>query len=103
MNLDYDGTEKFDLKQFQKRVEKKIRERFGTVLAKDETLDSNFRCFIANEPDEKIYEAGEMDGIPTILVYSKTGELTKIDVNSVEGEEVSYEKNVNPLVEKLLK
>lgn len=106
VDLDYDGTADTKPAKTQDKVEEVLRKRFGTVLDTDESLNPAFRLFISSAPDEEFGEAiGHNGGVPVIFVFDKQGKPTKIDLDYVTklgAKDISYEKHVNPLVEKLL-
>lgn len=121
-NLTYSGDEK-GVKKLHADIDEILRERFGLALDPDEKLSPEFRSFISTEVDEDFYPDSGIDSPPTIRIYSKTGEMTQVDVNSVtkarprksktktkDGKkapapdtEISYKLDVRPVVEKLLK
>ena len=92
VSIDYDNFE------FKKPED--AREKVMQVLEK---IDARFENFISGDADEEFYKKTKTTGIPTILVYDTAGQLHKIvDVNSVGGRELSYEQDIDPLVETLL-
>lgn len=108
-NLNYDGVD--PLETARADADKTLRSRFGTVLKPNQPLPQ-FVAFVGNKVDELIYAGAKIESVPTILVFDKSGGRTKIDVNSVKKQRppppgkkahVSYELDVIPLVEKLLK
>jgi len=107
VNLDFNEPQGKPTKKTQKEVKQLFRKRIQTALNAADTLPSSFRLFISSTATEKVYGLAGIDtAIPLILVYSKTGERTVIDVNYADklgDDELSYEKHVFPVVEKYLK
>ena len=103
VSLDYSEFDK-DTKpaKMKDKIERELRTAFGKALKENEALHSSFRLFISSDSDEDFYEKAGFASVPTIFVYSKTGKLTKIDPNSTKPDKLSYEKFVDPVVEKLL-
>ncbi len=94
-NINYDGSEK------------NPPESNG-----DELLDfyvkqkSNIQNFISSTPDEELYEKIKLASIPVAYVYDTNGTLKKRFDNEKKeyGKEgFSYEKNIVPLIEQMLK
>ncbi len=91
VSLDYDD---FDVKNPED-----AREQVMKVLKKN---DARFENFISGDADESFYKKTNTTSVPTILVYDTSGKLHKIvDVNSVGGREITYEQDIDPLVETL--
>jgi thiol-disulfide isomerase/thioredoxin len=92
-NLDNDGTE--DIK---KTVLPRVLKTLKSVKAVE------VRNIVSKETDEQTYKLTRLTSVPSILVFDQQGKLHKrIDVNSAGGKDVSYEKHVVPVVEKLVK
>lgn len=100
VSLDYD--------EFEYNTPEAARENVRKFL---EEHDARFQNFIASTPNEQLYGDLGIPAIPAIFVYDKSGKLVKkVHADTLpkdkEGnpidEEVSYEKHVIPLVEKLL-
>lgn len=103
VNLDYDGTGGKLSDDLKKQVEARLRKRLQTVLSAGDRLHPAFRLFLSAQADEDVYAAAGFDSVPTILVFSRSGKRIQIDVNSAGGKDPSYERDVIPVVEKLLK
>ena len=66
---------------------------------------SKLKNFISSTPDEALYKKIDLASIPVAFVYNKEGTLEKRFDNETKAyskEGFSYEKNIVPLVEKLL-
>jgi thiol-disulfide isomerase/thioredoxin len=91
-NLDNDGTE--DLK-------KTVLPNALKTLKKVNAVE--VRNIVSRDTDEQAYKLTKLDSVPAIFVFDRTGKLHKrIDVNSAGGKDVSYQKHVVPVVEKLV-
>jgi thiol-disulfide isomerase/thioredoxin len=91
-NLDNDGTE--DVKKTVLPNALKTLKKVNAVAV---------RNIVSSDTDEQAYKLTKLDSVPSILVFDRQGKLHKrIDVNSAGGKDVSYEKHVNPVVEKLV-
>lgn len=120
--LDYEANMPNDpkhLEEIRKPVEESFRKAFGKMLGKDGELNAEFRLFIANDVGEKFMNALNAVSQPTILVYDQSGKMTLFDINTVNQEknekakkagekrptqdEVSYNKHIVPVLDKLTK
>ncbi|MCA9114085.1 MAG: TlpA family protein disulfide reductase [Planctomycetaceae bacterium] len=94
VNLDYEGSKDNTPESFR-----------DSVMPFLEEVGAKFPNFLFGQPSDEFYELAEIDAPPTVLVYDQNGTLhKKVDVDSIGGgnEEVSYQKHVVPVVEKLL-
>ena len=94
VNLDYGG---------RKPVES-YRDQAVSFLQKNR---AGFRHFISKTPDEAFLKQAGLPAIPSVFLYDADGQCTKIAPKGQGDDEdgdawVSYEKQVEPLVEKLL-
>jgi hypothetical protein len=81
------------------------RERVETFLAEQKAADvKNFLC---SQPADELFEKIELDSIPAVYVYGRDGKLAKRFDNRTPArpgtEGISYETQVLPLVDKLVK
>ncbi len=81
------------------------RERVATFLAEQKAADvKNFLC---SQPADELFEKIELDSIPAVYVYGRDGKLAKRFDNRTPAkpgtEGISYETQVLPLVDKLVK
>lgn len=91
-NLNNDGTE-----DIRKKVLPNVLKALKNINA------VQVRNIVSRDTDEQVYKATKLDSVPAIFVFDRNGKLHKrIDVNSVGGKDVSYEKHVVPVVEKLI-
>jgi thiol-disulfide isomerase/thioredoxin len=68
-----------------------------------EAQGAKFPNFISNVPDEQLYRKVEIFAPPAVLVYDRDGRLEHKFVNDeADDVEFTYERDVNPLVERLL-
>lgn len=84
----------------------KPEDEIEEVLAFLKKKKSDLKNYISSTPDEDLYKKIELASIPVVYVYNKDGKLEKRfdNDNLKSGDEgFDYEKDVNPLVEKLLK
>lgn len=92
-NLDYDG-DKDDPSKPDNRAEIK-------KFLKDQKAE--FQHVISTEPSEDFLNRIKLGGPPAVFVYDKSGKLAKrFDNSDSKQPEFTYEKDVIPLVEKLL-
>jgi len=76
------------------------------VLTFLQEQDAQLLNIISSDPDEEIYDKLDLAAIPAVLVYDQTGELTKRFDNeeaATAEEEFTYEKDVVPFVEQLVR
>lgn len=71
------------------------------VLAVLKTLKSTLPNVMSNVADEKVYEKLELASIPSVYVYDREGKLRK-RFDDTQGQ-FTYEKDILPLVETLIK
>ena len=111
VDVSYEGGEDPITDELKNKVIARLRDRFGKVLTRKESLGADFTLFISSEADDDLAVAVGYEDLPTIFVYSKSGKRMKFDFDGInanlpKGEkksELSYEKHINPVVEKLLK
>lgn len=81
------------------------RERVETFLAEQKA--GNIKNYLCSQPADEVFEKIDLDSIPAVLVYGRDGKLAKRFDNRTPAkpgsEEISYETQVVPLVEKLVK
>lgn len=81
------------------------RERVETFLAEQKA--EAVRNYLCSQPADELFEKIELDSIPAVYVYSRDGKLAKRFDNRTPAkpgsEGISYQTQVVPLVEKLVK
>jgi len=94
-NVDYVGIKKKGADYYRPRVEE--------FLKKENAAFTNFLC---TTESDKVFQTLELSSIPAVYVYDAQGKLAqRFDDSMLEdGEEeaFTYEKDINPLLKKLL-
>lgn len=106
VNLDLEETAETLPKGHLDKVNAVLRRRIGAAVGADGKLDAGFVAFVSSQGAEAFYGKGKFDSVPTIFVFDRNGERSTFDVNRIVGlgdKEISYEKHIEPLVEKLVK
>ncbi|MFN9718478.1 MAG: TlpA family protein disulfide reductase [Planctomycetota bacterium] len=95
LNVDYVGIKSKPAEYYRPRVE--------DFLKKQKAVCTNLLC---TEASDKLFEKLELSSIPAVFVYGRNGKLAKRFDDSMldDGEEdaFTYEKDINPYLEKLL-
>ena len=95
-NVDYVGIKNKPAEFYRPRVE--------AFLKKEKAAFTNILCSVESD---KVFEALELSSIPAVYVYNIEGTMAKRFDDSLfeDGEEeaFTYEKDVNPFIETLLK
>ena len=89
-SLDFDGLSKLD--SYREPVLAFLKEKHATTIEN----------FLMSDEDTAVYEKLKLASIPAVYVYGADGELkNRFDESS--GKAFSYEHDINPLVEELIK
>lgn len=94
-SCDYYGVASKPPSYYRPRVEKFLKSKKAT-----------FKNFISTTPSDDLFAKIKLASIPAVLVFGPDGKLVKrFDNDDIEGDEdpFSYKKQINPLVEKLVK
>ncbi len=89
-SLDYEGLPDQPVASLQEPVLKVLTEK-----------QAKLENYLLNEESEKVYEQLKFSSIPAVYVYGTDGKIAKLFDESTGG--FSYEKDINPFVEELLK
>ena len=91
-NVDFDGRRTRPPESYEPRVRQFL-----------DSVDARFVNFIVQTPSNEVYEAVGIGSIPTVLVFNSQGELVRqfVDVGETAG--FTYQADIVPLVEQLLK
>ncbi len=96
LNVDYVGIKSKPAEFYRPRVE--------AFLSKQKAVCTNLLC---TEASDKLFEKLELSSIPAVFVYGRDGKLAKRFDDSMlkDGEEdaFTYEKDINPFLEQILK
>lgn len=91
-DIDHDGSKENPPESYREDVLKFLKER-----------NAHIRNIIASDVNEDFLNAIKLGGPPAVFVYGRDGKLVRRFDNSVPKQsEFTYEKDVIPLVEKLL-
>ncbi len=64
---------------------------------------SNLVHLLSTDTDEQMFARFEIESIPSIFVYDRAGKLvSKLTVDTAGADGLTYDGDVNPLVEKLI-
>ena len=74
----------------------------GGVLEFLKKQKASFENILLNIDSEALFEKIELASIPAVYVYGPDGKLSKRFDNESGGEEFTYQKDIYPLIEKLL-
>jgi thiol-disulfide isomerase/thioredoxin len=91
-NVDYDGSASDPPASYREPVLKFLT-----------TQQAHFQNVISSDPNEDFFNRIKLGGPPAVFVYDRTGKLAhRFDNSDSKQPEFTYEKDVVPLVEKLL-
>lgn len=97
ISVDYAGIRSKPPEYYRERVETFLAEQKAGVV-------KNYLC---NQPADEVFEKIELDSIPAVYVYGRNGKLAQRFDNRTPAkpgsEGISYETQVLPLVDKLVK
>ncbi len=92
VDMDYDGRKSRPPEYYAERVQSFVQ-----------SVGAEFTTYISRTPSDEIYSATELDSIPAVLIYGKDGKLVKVFSDSGESVGFTYDKDVIPLVEELVR
>lgn len=94
MNLNYAGLKDETPESFREEVHAFLRKQ-----------GAEFQNVISKDPDTELFEKLDLASIPAVYVFDRKGRLAKrFDNDNIRGpdDEFTYQKDVTPLVEKLV-
>lgn len=92
VNVDFDGRKRRPPEYYQDAVKAFL----ASVNA------SGFASYICATPSDDVFEAAGIISIPSVLIYDADGKLVQKFVDAGETIGFTYEKDIEPLIEKLV-
>lgn len=91
VNMDYDGRRSRPPQHYAPQVQAFVAGAGGF----------GFPNYLCETPSDEIFAALQIASLPAVLVYRADGELAEMFVDAGQGDGVSYEREIVPLVERL--
>ena len=91
VNVDFDGRRTKPAESYRPRVE--------AFLA---SVGAKFPNYLCDTASDEVFTAVEIDSIPAVMIYDASGKLVRTFSDVGEDAGFTYEKNIIPLVKRLL-
>lgn len=92
VNVDFDGRRTKPAESYRPRVE--------AFLA---SVEAKFPNYLCETPSDEVFEAVQIDSIPAVMIFDASGKLIRTFSDVGEDAGFTYEKNILPLVKRLVR